>query len=158
MKQIFFHIVIVTSCFVCTLQAQNKTKIAVVPFKNNTGLKDYDAIAVGIGESVTTIMAGSGKFDFIERIQIDKALQEQDFQMSDNVNPQTVQEIGKVLGVEYMIIGDLQKIKDKFRINARRMRVEDGKLEEAVNITGVEDELFDMQDAIGRKLEAKFDK
>jgi TolB-like protein len=138
------------------LFAQEKMKVAVVPFKNNTGNKDYDPIAVGIGESVTTVLAGSGKFDFIERIQIDKALQEQDFQMSDNVDPITVQEIGKILGVQYMIVGDLQKIKDKFRINARRMRVEDGKLEEAVSVVGIEEELFDMQDAIGKKLEEKF--
>ncbi len=136
--------------------AQDKPKIAVVPFKNNTGVKDYDGIAVGIGESITTVLSGSGKFDFIERIQMDKAIQEQDFQMTDHVDPKTVQEIGKILGVQYMIIGDLQKIKDKFRINARRMRVEDGKLEEAVSVTGIEDELFDMQDAIARKLDERF--
>jgi adenylate cyclase len=156
-QECFFLLIAVVLCGNMNF-AQERIKIAVVPFKNNTGNKYYDGITVGIGESVTTILAGSGKFDFIERIQIDKALQEQDFQMSDNVDPKTVQEIGKVLGVQYMIIGDLQKIKDKFRINARRMRVEDGKLEEAVSVVGIEEELFDMQDAIGKKLEEKFGK
>ncbi len=135
----------------------SKIRIAIVPFKNNTGEKSLDQICTSVGESIVSHLSGLKKFHFIERIQMDKALTEQNFQMTDLVNPENVQQAGKILGVEYIIIGDVQKYKDRFRINARRMRVEDGKLEEAVSAEGPEDDLFDLQDEIGEKFKELFE-
>ncbi len=168
MKKLFFFII---SAFTLFSQEKDSTKsenlqkygnnekirVAVVPFKNNTGSKDFDPIAAGIGESIISHLSGLRKFKFIERMQMDKAMKEQDFQMSDQVDAGSVQEAGKILGVEYIFIGDLQKFKDRLRINARRMRVEDGKLEEAVSAEGPEDDLFDLQDEIGEKLKDLFE-
>ncbi|HNO10609.1 MAG TPA: CsgG/HfaB family protein [bacterium] len=140
-----------------TQHGQTKTRMAVVPFKNNTGSKQFEVITAGIAESITTVLSGSGKFDFIERLQVDKALSEQDFQMTDLVDPKTVQSMGAILGVEYIIIGDLQKIGTRFRINARRMRVSDGKLAESASASGEEDDLFDMQDEVAEKLIEQFE-
>ncbi|HNI12647.1 MAG TPA: CsgG/HfaB family protein, partial [bacterium] len=119
-----------------TEQNLTRTRMAVVPFKNNTGSKQFEIITAGIAESITTALSGSGKFDFVERLQVDKALSEQDFQMTDLVDSKTVQSMGAILGVEYIIIGDLQKIGTRFRINARRMRVSDGKLAESASASG----------------------
>lgn len=139
------------------LAQDDDTKIAIMPFVNNTGDQSYDGICVGFSESITTILSSAGDFQFIERLQIDKAITEQDFQMSDQVDEKTVQELGKILGVEFVVVGSLQKLKGTFRVNARRMRVEDGILEEAVKITGTEEELFDLQDKIGEQLLQAFE-
>ncbi|HMV25736.1 MAG TPA: CsgG/HfaB family protein [bacterium] len=140
-----------------TEQNLTRTRMAVVPFKNNTGSKQFEIITAGIAESITTALSGSGKFDFVERLQVDKALSEQDFQMTDLVDSKTVQSMGAILGVEYIIIGDLQKIGTRFRINARRMRVSDGKLAESASASGEEDDLFDMQDEVAEKLIEQFE-
>lgn len=157
MKQ-FIFLMVMTFLIQPVMAQDSDTKIAIMPFVNNTGDPSYDGICVGFSESITTILSSAGGFQFIERLQIDKAITEQDFQMSDQVDEETVQELGKILGVEYIVVGSLQKLKDSFRINARRMRVEDGVLEEAVKITGTENELFDLQDQVGEQLLNAFKK
>ena len=59
-------------------------------------------VAVGQGLEPYLLKAG---YDMVERGQVDQILQEQSFSRSENVDPSTAGRIGKLLGVQALILG-----------------------------------------------------
>lgn len=88
------------------LVAQDRPRIAVIPFDNRT-----DWWANGMGEiaadMIVTRLVNSGYFSVIERERLEAILQEQGFQLSGQVNPSDVVEIGRLAGVMYLITGSV---------------------------------------------------
>jgi curli biogenesis system outer membrane secretion channel CsgG len=64
-------------------------------------------IGKGISDMIVTNLVRDGTYSVIERKQLDRILQEQNFSNSDRVNPATAAKIGKVLGVNAIIIGTI---------------------------------------------------
>lgn len=91
--------------------AEKLPKIAVLPFDDGS-IKDRwwdDNFDVGKGvgdELVTALLNLTPKtFRVIEREQVDKIIQEQDFGTSGRVDTRSAARIGKVLGVQYLVMG-----------------------------------------------------
>lgn len=88
------------------LVAQDRPRIAVIPFDNRT-----DWWANGMGEiaadMIVTRLVNSGYFSVIERERLEAILQGQGFQLSGQVNPSDVVEIGRLAGVMYLITGSV---------------------------------------------------
>jgi len=64
-------------------------------------------IGKGISDMIVTNLVRDGTYSVIERKQLDRILQEQNFSNSDRANPATAAKIGKVLGVNAIIIGTI---------------------------------------------------
>jgi curli biogenesis system outer membrane secretion channel CsgG len=56
---------------------------------------------------IVTNLVRDGTYSVIERQQLDKILQEQNFSNSDRANPATAAKIGKILGLNAIIIGTI---------------------------------------------------
>ena len=69
---------------------------------------NYD-IGKGVADQVVDELINESDFRVIERKRIDTVLAEQDFQASDRADPHTQAQIGKVLGVRYIIAGSITK-------------------------------------------------
>jgi curli biogenesis system outer membrane secretion channel CsgG len=67
---------------------------------------DWD-IGKGIADMIVTNLVRDGTYSVIERKQLAKILQEQNFSNSDRANPATAARIGKVLGVNAIVIGTI---------------------------------------------------
>lgn len=67
---------------------------------------DWD-IGKGISDMIVTNLVRDGTYSVIERKQLDRILQEQNFSNSDRANPATAAKIGKVLGLNAIIIGTI---------------------------------------------------
>ncbi len=67
---------------------------------------DWD-IGKGISDMLVTNIVRSGTYSVVERKQLEKILQEQNFSNSDRANPATAAKIGKVLGVNAIVIGTI---------------------------------------------------
>jgi len=76
-------------------------------------------IGKGISDMIVTNLVRDGTYSVIERKQLDRILQEQNFSNSDRVNPATAAKIGKVLGVNAIIIGTITQ----FGAETRKMDV-----------------------------------
>ena len=76
-------------------------------------------IGKGISDMIVTNLVRDGTYSVIERKQLDRILQEQNFTNSDRVNPATAAKIGKVLGVNAIIIGTITQ----FGAETRKMDV-----------------------------------
>ena len=96
-----------------TLQASGAEqlyKIAVLPFDDGS-IQDrwWDEghwdVGKGISDEFVTEFLKTNRFRLIEREQIDKIIEEQDFGQSGRVDTRTAASIGKILGVDFLVMG-----------------------------------------------------
>ncbi|TCL64272.1 flagellar assembly T-like protein [Hydrogenispora ethanolica] len=92
-----------------TMAAEKLYKIAVLPFDDGSiqerwWRNSWD-VGKGISDELTTALVNTQKFRVIEREQIDKVLQEQRFGASGMVDSNTAARLGKILGVQYLVMG-----------------------------------------------------
>jgi curli biogenesis system outer membrane secretion channel CsgG len=94
--------------------AARKTRVAVLDFDYATVHNNVSAIFgnnVDVGKGVTdllvTYLVKDGNYSVIERKALDKILAEQNFSNSDRADASSAAKIGKLLGVDAMILGSV---------------------------------------------------
>ncbi len=86
--------------------AANLYKIAVLPFDDGSIQGDWNwDVGKGVSDEMVTALLNTKRFRLIEREQVDKVLAEQDFGASNRVDARTAAKIGKILGVQFLVIG-----------------------------------------------------
>jgi len=91
-----------------------KKRVAVLDFDYATVQTNSSAIFgtnVDVGKGITDLLVKylvqDGTYSVIERQQIDKILAEQNFSNSDRANPASAAQLGKLLGVDAIIVGSV---------------------------------------------------
>jgi curli biogenesis system outer membrane secretion channel CsgG len=94
--------------------AQPKKRVAVMNFDYATVQSGVAAlfgsnqdIGKGIADLMVDKLVQDGTYSVIERKQLDKILAEQNFSNSDRADPNSAAKIGKVLGVNAIIVGSI---------------------------------------------------
>ena len=97
----------------CAL-AQKKKRVAVLNFEYGTVMSQVAAVFgtnVDVGKGISDLLVQQlvtdGKYSVIERNALDKILNEQNFANSDRADPATAAKIGKILGVDAVIMGSI---------------------------------------------------
>ncbi|MGC2527012.1 MAG: CsgG/HfaB family protein [Candidatus Acidiferrum sp.] len=93
-----------------------KKRVAVMNFDYGT-VKTVVASIFGtdqdVGKGITDLMVQKlvqdGKYSVIERSALDKIINEQNFSNSDRADPSSASKIGRILGVDTIIIGSITK-------------------------------------------------
>ncbi|HEV2448569.1 MAG TPA: CsgG/HfaB family protein [Candidatus Sulfopaludibacter sp.] len=95
-------------------QAQSKKRVAVMNFDYATVQSGVNAIfgvnqdiGKGIADLLVDKLVADGTYSVIERKALDKILAEQNFSNSDRADPNSAAKIGKVLGVDAIVIGSI---------------------------------------------------
>jgi curli biogenesis system outer membrane secretion channel CsgG len=103
---------------ICTLVASpclaQKKRVAVLNFEYGTVRSSTQAIfgtdqdvGKGISDMLVQKLVQDGKYSVIERNALDKVLGEQNFSNSDRADASTAAKIGRILGVDAIIIGSI---------------------------------------------------
>jgi curli biogenesis system outer membrane secretion channel CsgG len=94
--------------------AQNKKRVAVMDFDYATVRSSVAAVfgtdtdvGKGIADLMVTRLVNDGVYSVIERKALDKIISEQNFSNSDRANADTAAKIGRVLGVDAIIVGSI---------------------------------------------------
>jgi curli biogenesis system outer membrane secretion channel CsgG len=94
--------------------AQQKKRVAVLDFDYGTVRTNVAAIFGGdqdVGKGVADLLVGQlvkdGTYSVIERKALDKVLTEQNFSNSDRADATSAAKIGRVLGVDAIIVGSI---------------------------------------------------
>jgi len=126
MKHIFTILLLFIGIFKLNSQT---TRIAILDFDNISGISKYD----GLGKAMSSMLISDiesnvspKRLQLVERSQIQKILKEQSFQASNSVNKNTAVQTGKLLGVNFLLVGDVYILNDQLLINARLINVETG--------------------------------
>lgn len=96
------------------LPAQQKKRIAIMNFDYATVQSSVSQIfgtnqdiGKGIADLLVDKLVNDGTYSVIERKALDKILAEQNFSNSDRADPSSAAKIGKVLGVDAIVIGSI---------------------------------------------------
>ncbi len=108
-------------------QAKKKT-VAVLEFNSTSQQIGKDELAT-LGNRFRTMLVKTGTFDVLERQKMGDILKEQNFILSDNCNSaECAVQVGQLLGVEYMIAGDIGKLGTIYSVDLRLIDVATGKI------------------------------
>ena len=113
---------LVVACAVSTLDARQaapasaarKPRVAIVDFDYATVQSGISAIfgtnvdvGKGVADLLLTYLVKDGNYSVIERAQLDRILKEQNFSNSDRADATSAARIGKLLGVDAIIVGSI---------------------------------------------------
>ena len=126
-------------------------KIAVLYFENHTS-QTYDRFVRGLSDMLITSLGQAKKLTIIERVQIDRAMENVRLELSGPIDAKTAVEVGKWLGADAVVLGSFSQFGDAFRIGARLIDAETGELLVAQNVRGPESDVISMVDQLGVQL------
>jgi curli biogenesis system outer membrane secretion channel CsgG len=125
-----------------------KIQIAVAPFTATIG-GQYSSQA--IESAITDALVNGGKYDIVARSQLDKVLAEQSLNNSQLVDPKAAQQVGKLLGAKFIVVGALLSVnfmpgvfsKDKFetKVQIQLIETESGSIKVSETFVGLESKL-----------------
>jgi len=92
----------------------SRLRVAVLDFDfANTGLTysiwGYASPAQGVSYLLTNKLVESGQYTIVERSRVEEILFEQDLGQSGRIDPGTAAQIGRVLGVDAVVIGSITR-------------------------------------------------
>jgi curli biogenesis system outer membrane secretion channel CsgG len=97
-----------------------KKRIAIMDFDYATvhsgvaGIFGQDVdIGKGISDLLVTDLVKDGTYSIIERKALDKIMAEQNFSNSDRANPNSAAKLGKLLGVDAILVGSITEFGDE---------------------------------------------
>ncbi len=87
-------------------RAASKTRVAVIDFEQKA-FQEFQGKQIGeiIAEWLITSMANTGRFEVVERAQLQKLLHEQQLGISGMINQETAAKMGELLGVKVIVSG-----------------------------------------------------
>lgn len=122
--------------------------IAVIDFENLTGAEELDWLSQGIPLSLNEDLKRVGRFRVVERIEIDQAINEIMFSLSDWADESQALDLSRQLAAQYMILGAYQSYGDSIQISTRVMDVESSEVLLSFDVTGPLEDIFELEDQI----------
>ena len=116
----------------------DKASIAVLPLDNMSASRDYDYLADGITEDIITLLARIPSFFVIAR----------NSSFSYKGQQHDIRQVGRDLGVRYVVEGSLRPIGDRVRVTVQLIEAESGKHVWAERFERAAADLVDVQDEI----------
>ncbi len=105
-------VIVLMLLFALSANAQLKKRVAVSRFENRSGT-GYNHLGEGVADMLVTALVKSKKFSVLERQELEKVLEEQKLGESGLVTPETAPKLGKLLGVELLVIGSVSEFGTK---------------------------------------------
>jgi curli biogenesis system outer membrane secretion channel CsgG len=90
--------------------SQERKRVAVMNFEYGTvsaSVTQLFGSNEDIGKGIADMLVNDGRYSVIERKMLDKLIAEQNFSNSDRADPSSAARIGKLLGVDAIIIGSI---------------------------------------------------
>lgn len=120
------------------LALPDKPSIAVLPFDNMSGDPEQEHLADGVVESITAVLSRIRAFFVIARNSA----------FAYKGRPMNVRDIGRELGVAYVLEGSVQRVGSRVRITVQLIETAGGAHLWAEKYDGALDDIFDLQDRI----------
>jgi curli biogenesis system outer membrane secretion channel CsgG len=87
--------------------AQSKPRVAVLEFGNKAAHGNWGRVGEAAQDMFITELVKSGKYSVIDRERLDAIMREKNLSLSGDIDPRTAIQAGKLLGVEYMLFGNI---------------------------------------------------
>jgi TolB-like protein len=126
-------------------------KVAVLGFANH-GSGQHEGFVRGIADMLMTSLGQSDRLTLIERVQVDKAMENFQLELSGPIDEQTAVQVGEWLGADAVVLGSFIKFGEVYRIDARLIDARTGELLIGQDVRGAEGEVIALVDRLGAGL------
>lgn len=125
----------------CQLFAQEESTLAILEF-DAYGIGQYEAQT--LTDRLRNNIAEVGGYRLVDRGAMEEVLKEQGFQQTGCTSDECIVEVGKLLGVQYMLGGSIGKVGKTFTVSMRIIDVETSRITKTASydMTGEVDELL----------------
>lgn len=113
---------------------------------------DYQALRRGLAAMTISELAVNPGVRVVERAQLQQILTEQNLGREGRVDPNTVVQIGRLIGAKYMVTGTIYDVRGDFRIDARLFDAETGQILRTQRVQGRLDNVFDLVTRLSAQL------
>ena len=137
-------------------QDAEKSVVAVLRFENNTGDQKYDQLGRALSSMTISDLSVIDEITLVERARIEELIAELDLQYSGYVDPETAQELGLIIGAQYVVAGAFVTAEPEMRLDTRIARVETSEIVTTADVTGHRESLFELQQRLADELIAGF--
>ncbi len=116
--------------------------------------KIENELAIPLTDKIREIFVNSNQYQVVDRNTINLVIEEQKFQLSDLVDEERTVKIGKLLGAQFIVTGNLAKIEELFTMSLRIIDVETGIIVSQVSgeIEGNLNELLKLTERLSNKI------
>jgi TolB-like protein/tetratricopeptide (TPR) repeat protein len=128
-------------------------RVAILDFDNISGIAKYD----GLGKAMSSMLisdiesnVSQKRLQLVERAQINKIMKEQNLQKSASFDKNTSVKIGKLLGVNFLLIGDIYILDNSLVINARLTDASSGEIKFSEKQEGKINEWLTVKTKLGK--------
>ena len=119
-KRLTHHLIVMVGCLLIQgfmaaprpLMAQARPSVAVVGFEIKAPGARYE-LGNGMSDMLVNALVETGRFNVVERSQIEKLLNEQGMALEGLLQPGTGAQVGRMLGAQYLILGSVIKFEEK---------------------------------------------
>ncbi|MBF0540710.1 MAG: hypothetical protein HQK91_04585, partial [Nitrospirae bacterium] len=137
-----------------TAEPKKTISMAVLYFDNNslTNVKELDPFKKGLTDSLITDLSVLESIQIVERTKLEHLLNELKLSSSGMVDENSAKKIGKILGVNYILLGSYVCIDKSLRVDARIINVSTGVITKSVSVNGLAENFFDLIDDLSHKI------
>jgi TolB-like protein len=114
--------------------------------------EDYQALRRGMASMTLMELAANPGVRAVERAQLQAVLQEQNLGREGRVDPNSVVQIGRLVGARYMVTGTIFDLRGDFRIDARLFDAETGEIIRTQRVQGRITNLFELATQLATQL------
>ena len=133
-----------------------KPYIAAFPFNDANARTEQTKLGQTLTEMLITALIQDDKFSVMERVQLEKILTEQSLGQTGTIDAETAVEVGKLSGLEAVVIGSISQLKTAIEADARLIEVETGKaLAAASGKVNSIDDIRDLANTLSKQLSLK---
>lgn len=144
----FLLVVLLLGILPAAAQAEDRPRRVAVLYFENTGNPELEMLKLGLAQMLIQDLTGTPGLEVIERGRINELLGELDLQKSDRVDQSKAVELGKLLGVERVVLGSYFDLLGQFQLMARVVDVETGVIVGASEAQGVVADFGKLEDQI----------
>jgi hypothetical protein len=137
MKNLIISLFLITS----NIYPQTKLNIAVLDLE---GTNISATNLTGFSNRLRTELFKTNAFNVFERNKMNKILEEQGFQLSGCTSNKCAVEIGKIIGVKKIIVGNVDKVGSIYSLNIRMVDIETGQIDNIVSEDCIECEVSNL--------------
>jgi curli biogenesis system outer membrane secretion channel CsgG len=139
-------------------QSRNVPTVAVMDF--SSFMMGEGGASVNLGKAVSAMLvtefSSREGIQVVERAQLNDLLREQDLSLSGRIDEADAIEVGKMLGAQYVLHGQVTSIADNLRMDIRAVDVETSEIVTVMKKSDKTSELFavvvDLADQFGEQL------
>ena len=139
-------------------EAFYEVRIAVLTFDNEsmTDRDLLDPFRKGTADALLAELHRVPGIRLVERTRIEALLSELKLSQSGLVDTASAQQLGKLLGVDAVVLGSFAAVGEALRIDARMIEVETGRVLGAGEVSGETKDFFDLEQALCTRIVADF--